>query len=394
LPLGNSRDGSAHDMTEDITFNRPVLAGEEIEFVRQAIARRHISGDGWFTRRCSELLERALGVPRVLLTTSCTDALEMCALLLDVTPGDEVVVPSFSFVSTANAFALRGARPVFADIRPDTLNLDERGLEPLLGPRTRAVVVVHYAGVGCEMERILELAGARGIPVVEDNAHGLFARYRGRFLGTFGRLATHSFHETKNFSCGEGGALVLNDASLVERAEILRDKGTDRQKLFRGQVDKYTWVDLGSSFVLSDLLAAFLYAQLRARERIEERRRAIWAFYDAAFRGSLERWGVSLPSVPAHCEPSHHLYHLILPSLELRQRLIEHLRGRGIFSVFHYVPLHLSRMGRAFGGRPGACPVTEHVSERLLRLPMYNDLEPVEQQRVVDEVQAFFQRAA
>src|SRR5713101_4729766 len=252
-----------------IPFNRPFFSGREFEFIQQAIANSQISGDGIFTRKCHALLENALGVSKVLLTTSCTHALEMAALLLDIRPGDEVVVPSFTFVSTINAFVLRGARPVFADIRPDTLNLDERLLESLITPRTRAIVVVHYAGVGCEMDAILRIAGRHGVAVVEDNAHGLFGSYRGRLLGTFGSLATQSFHETKNIYCGEGGALLINDPALVLRAEILREKGTNRSAFFRGQVDKYTWVDAGSSYVISDCLAAFLYAQLEQRERIQ-----------------------------------------------------------------------------------------------------------------------------
>ncbi|MCI0644324.1 MAG: dTDP-4-amino-4,6-dideoxygalactose transaminase, partial [Chloroflexi bacterium] len=256
-----------------IPFNKPFVAGDEFRYMAQAMERGHISGDGYFSKQCHGLLEESLGVRRALLTTSCTHALEMAALLLDIRPGDEVIIPSFTFVSAANAFVLRGARPVFADIRPDTLNIDESQLEGLITPRTKAIVVMHYGGVGCEMDAIMEIAGRHGVAVVEDNAHGLFGKYRGRYLGTFGCLATLSFHETKNFSCGEGGALLINDAALVERAEIIREKGTDRSRFFRGQVDKYTWVDVGSSYLSSDLLAAFLYAQLEAREEIQARRR-------------------------------------------------------------------------------------------------------------------------
>jgi dTDP-4-amino-4,6-dideoxygalactose transaminase len=379
----------ASGASSQIPFNRPAIVGRELDYIRESVEALHTSGDGPFSRRCAELLRDELGNAAVFPTTSCTGALEMCALLLDLAPGDEVVVPAFSFVSTVNAFVLRGVRPVFADIRPDTLNIDEGRLEALIGPRTRAIVIVHYAGVGCEMDRILEIAGRNDLPVVEDNAHGLFGRYRGRYLGTFGCLSTLSFHETKNFSCGEGGALLVNDPGYVERAEIIRDKGTNRQQLFRGEVDKYTWVDLGSSFVLSDILAAYLYAQLEQREVILRRRRELWDYYDARLRGAAEAHGVGLPQVPAHCEQGYHMYYLILPSLEQRQALIEQLKRRGIYAVFHYTPLHLSRMGRSFGGRAGDCPVTERVADRLLRLPFHHGLTHQEQERVTSEVLRF-----
>ncbi len=372
-----------------IPFNKPFVAGDEFRYMAQAMERGHISGDGYFSKQCHGLLEESLGVRRALLTTSCTHALEMAALLLDIRPGDEVIIPSFTFVSAANAFVLRGARPVFADIRPDTLNIDESQLEGLITPRTKAIVVMHYGGVGCEMDAIMEIAGRHGVAVVEDNAHGLFGKYRGRYLGTFGCLATLSFHETKNFSCGEGGALLINDAALVERAEIIREKGTDRSRFFRGQVDKYTWVDVGSSYLSSDLLAAFLYAQLEAREEIQARRRQIWEYY----YDRLQEWAaaneVGLPWVPAHCEQSYHLFYLLMPSLEARQGLMAHLKERGILAVFHYLPLHLSEMGRRFGGREGARPVAEGVSERLVRLPFYNGLSEVEQGEVVETIGAF-----
>jgi dTDP-4-amino-4,6-dideoxygalactose transaminase len=372
-----------------IPFNRPTFQGREQDYLAQAIANGHISGDGPFTRRCRELLEAALGVPRVLLTTSCTHALEMSALLLGLQPGDEVIVPSFTFVSTVNAFVLHGARPVFLDIRPDTLNLDEGLLEAAITPKTRAVVPVHYAGVGCEMDAINALAARHGVAVVEDNAHGLCGAYHGRPLGTFGRLATLSFHETKNFSCGEGGALLINDPDLIERAEIIREKGTNRSRFFRGQVDKYTWVDLGSSYLPSDLLAAILAAQLEMRDTIQAQRRRVWETYHAGLADWAAARGVRLPVVPAHCAQAFHMFYLLLPSLDMRTALIAHLKARGIQAVFHYLPLHLSDMGRQFGGRPGDCPVTEDVSDRLLRLPFFNTLSADELARVVDAVREF-----
>jgi dTDP-4-amino-4,6-dideoxygalactose transaminase len=380
------------DSKATITFNRPVIVGEELDYIRQAVESMHTSGDGLFTRKASSLLKQALGVHEALLTPSCTDALEMCALLLGLAPGDEVIVPSFAFVSTVNAFVLRGARPVFADIRPDTLNIDESCLEELVTPRTRAVVVVHYAGVGCEMDAILEIADRHELQVVEDNAHGLFAEYRGRMLGTHAPLATLSFHETKNFACGEGGALLINDEKYSERAEFIRDKGTNRQQLFRGQVDKYTWIDLGSSFVLSDILAAFLFAQLEKRESILATRRELWERYDVGLRGWIEKHGVQLPTVPHHCRQGYHMYYLILPSLDQRQAFIKYLEQRGIYAVFHYTPLHLSRMGRSLGGAEGQCPVTERVSETLVRLPFYLDLSIEDQQRVLEGIRGFFGR--
>ena len=373
-------------MSYRIPFNKPCLTGDEMRYVAEAIRIGHSAGDGGFTKRCQALLERELGVHRALLTTSCTHALEMAALLLDIQPGDEVIAPSFTFVSTVNAFALRGARPVFADIRPDTLNLDETAIERHIGPRTRAIVPVHYAGVGCEMDTILEIAARHGLAVVEDNAHGLFAKYRGRPLGTLGPLATLSFHETKNFICGEGGALLINDPRYVERAEIIREKGTDRSRFFRGQVDKYTWVDVGSSYVPSDILAAFLLAQLEARAEVEAKRRRVWERYDAHLRPWAQEHGVQLPIVPPGCDQSHHMFYMLLSSLDRRDALIAHLKRRGILSVFHYVPLHLSGMGARFGGRPGDCPVTESVSDRLLRLPFYNDLSEDDQMQVIEAI--------
>lgn len=371
-----------------IPFNRPSFVGNERRYMEEALALGHVSGDGEFTRRCHALLRAALGVPSVLLTTSCTHALEMAALLLDIRPGDEVVVPDFTFVSTANAFVLRGARPVFADIRPDTLNLDERLLASKLTPKTRAIVPVHYAGVGCAMDEILSIAAQREVPVVEDNAHGLFGARGGRLLGTRGALAALSFHETKNFSCGEGGALLINDERYVARAEIIREKGTNRKRFFRGEVDRYTWVDLGSSYLPSDLLAAYLFAQLEQKAAVLAARRRIFDRYREGLTDWAEKTGAILPTVPADCQPSFHMFYLVMPTPDARTRLIESLKTRGILAVFHYLPLHLSEMGRRFGGRPGDCPVSEAISERLVRLPFYTSLSEDDQERVIEAVRA------
>jgi len=372
-----------------ISFNRPTFVGKEFEYMQQALQNDHISGDGPFSKRSHDLLERVLGVPKVLLTTSCTHALEMSALLLDLKGGDEVIVPSFTFVSTINAFVLRGARPVFADIRLDTLNLDESKLEALITPKTRAIVVVHYAGVGCEMDAIMEIANRHGIPVVEDNAHGLFGKYKGKYLGTFGVMATQSFHETKNFTSGEGGALLINDPRYIEEAEILREKGTNRSHFFRGQVDKYTWVNVGSSYLPSDMLAGFLLAQLEEREQIQSRRRQIWETYYRELGGWAEDNHVRIPFVPAHCEQTYHIFYLLFPNLENRQAAIAHLKEREIQAVFHYLPLHLSPMGEKYGGRVADCTVTEFVSDQLLRLPFYTSMTETEQACVIEALKEF-----
>jgi len=372
-----------------VDFNRPILIGNELEYIRQAVENSHISGDGMFTKKVHTLLEQELGVPKALLTTSCTHALEMAAILLDIQPGDEVIIPDFTFVSTVNAFVLRGATPVFLDVRPDTLNLDESKLEKSITPHTKAVVPVHYAGVACEMDQILAISRQYGIAIVEDNAHGLFGRYKGKYLGTFGALASQSFHETKNFASGEGGALLINEPALVERAEIIREKGTNRSRFFRGQVDKYTWVDIGSSYLPSDILAAFLYAQLEQREKIQLHRRQVWEIYYAGLNDWATAHDVQLPCVPENCEQSYHMFYMLLPSLELRQKLIMYLRDCGIYSVFHYLPLHRSEMGQRFGGKPGDCPVTERVSDQLIRLPFHNALTGNEQEIVIDAIREF-----
>ncbi len=372
-----------------IPFNKPTHIGTELEYIERAIQSAHLSGDGGFTKRSHSFLEDALGVPKALLTTSGTHALEMSALLLDLKAGDEVIVPSFTFVSTINAFVLRGAKPVFADVRPDTLNLDESKLEALITPRTRAIVVVHYAGVGCEMDAIMEIANRHGLPVVEDNAHGLFGMYKSKMLGTFGVMATQSFHDTKNFTSGEGGALLINDEQYFEDAEIMREKGTNRSRFFRGQVDKYTWVNVGSSYLPSEILAAHLFAQLEKREEIQFARKKIWETYYKELGDWAEENHVQMPFVPAHCEQTYHMFYMLFPSLEARTRAIAHLKERGITAVFHYLPLHLSPMGEKYGGKAGDCPVTERITDQLLRLPFYTNMTDEEQRTVIAALKEF-----
>lgn len=372
-----------------IPYNRPAIVGTELDHVRAAIASGHLAGDGDYSRRCERLLEKVTGARRAFLTPSCTDALEMAALLLDINSGDEVIVPSFTFPSTANAFVMRGARPIFADVRADTLNIDEDRLSDLVTPRTKAICVVHYAGVACEMAPIGELADAKSIAVVEDDAQGLFGSYRGRPLGSFGAFAALSFHETKNISCGEGGALLVNDESRIRRGEIVREKGTDRARFFRREVDKYTWVDVGSSYLPSELQAAVLFAQLQARQIIQNRRRSLWERYERELHDWASARDIRLPIVPPDRAQPHHIFYLLARSPAQRTKLTEHLSVRGILAPFHYLPLHLSRMGRAFGGAPGDCPVTESASERLLRLPLYFDLSEREQSEVIEALHAF-----
>jgi dTDP-4-amino-4,6-dideoxygalactose transaminase len=372
-----------------VPFNRPTRVGDELEMMGLAVESGHIGGDGPYTQRCSKILEESVGCERALLTTSCTHALEMAALLLDVGPDDEVIVPSFTFVSSINAFVLRGARPVFADVDPNTLNIDATHVASLLTKRTRAIVIVHYAGVACDMRAIMDLAEAAEIPVIEDNAHGLYGTYQSRQLGTFGALATQSFHVTKNFTCGEGGALLINDPSLVERAEIIREKGTNRSRFFRGQVDKYTWVDVGSSYLCSDILAAHLWAQLNARREVQELRRALWERY----RYELGEWAearcIQLPTVPDDRQQAFHMFYLLMPNLEQRQAFISYLSDCGVTAVFHYQPLNISPMGLRLGGIPGACPVAESVADKLVRLPFYTQMTAAEQEHVITSVLGF-----
>ena len=372
-----------------IPFNRPYLVGSEFDRMRQAVEGLVISEGGPFTDQCEQLLVEMTGAEAALLTSSCTHALEMAAILLDLKDGDEVVMPSFTFVSTANAFALRGARPVFADIRPDTLNLDERLLEPKITPRTRAIVVVHYAGVGCEMDAIQAVADEAGLSIVEDNAHGLLGRYKGKALGTFGVMATQSFHETKNLTCGKGGALLLNDAELLDTARVIRNKGTNRAQFLEGLVDKYTWVGLGSSYQPSDLLSAFLLCQLEARARIQQKRMEIWQRYHEGLADWADAEGVQQPTVPEHVEQAFHMYYLLLPTAEHRSRFIAFLKDNGVNAVFHYVPLNLSPMGESLGARPGDCPVAEDLSSRLVRLPFFTGLDEANQETVIRTVREY-----
>jgi dTDP-4-amino-4,6-dideoxygalactose transaminase len=366
-----------------IPFNKPFLTGRELDYIRQAHEAHHLSGDGTFTRRCSEWLARFTGARLALLTHSCTAALEMAAILAEVGPGDEVIMPSFTFVSTANAFVLRGAIPVFVDVRPDTLNIDEARIEAAITRRTKAIVVVHYAGVACEMDAITSIARRHGLMLIEDAAQALGASYRGRPLGSFGELAALSFHETKNLISGEGGALLVNAPGLAARAEMVREKGTNRSAYFRGEVDKYTWVDVGSSFLPSDIIAAFLWAQLEQAEAITERRRALWGRYHEAFADLEQAGRATRPVVPQYASANAHSYFLLLADLERRQRFIDTLRPQGVHCVFHYVPLHSSPAGRKLGRASGKLPVTDSVAERLVRLPLWIGLE-AHQDYVID----------
>ena len=377
-------------MAYRIPFNKPHLTGSELKYIERCLAGGKLSGDGHFSRRCQQYMKERFGAGQVLLTTSGTAALEMAALLCDVQPGDEVILPSFTFVSTANAFVLRGAKPVFVDIRPDTMNMDENLLEQAITPRTRVVVPVHYAGIACEMDAINAIAARHGLRVVEDAAQGVNATYRGAYLGTLGDFGCYSFHETKNFVCGEGGALLSKHARDYERAEIIREKGTNRSQFFRGQVDKYTWVDVGSSFLPSEILAAFLLAQLEHTEEITAKRRRVHEYYARALQPLAQHGLATLPSWPDHCGPNYHMFYLVTESLAVRTALIEHLQAAGILAVFHYVPLHTAPMGLSMGYRAGMLPVSESVSDRLVRLPFYADLTEADLDSITAEILSFY----
>jgi dTDP-4-amino-4,6-dideoxygalactose transaminase len=370
-----------------IPFNKPYMTGKELWYISQAHAKGHLAGDGGFTKLCAGWLEERTGSRRALLTHSCTGALEMAAILAGFQDGDEVIMPSYTFVSTANAFVLRGGVPVFVDIRADTLNIDETRIEAAITPRTKAIVAVHYAGVACEMDAIMDIARRHDLLVIEDAAQGLMATYKGRPLGSIGQLAAFSFHETKNIISGEGGALMINDARYVERAEIIREKGTNRSQFFRGQVDKYTWTDFGSSYLPSELISAFLWAQMDEAEAITQRRIGIWNTYHQALEAAESAGQLRRPVIPSGCGHNAHMYYLLLPGLEPRTRFIERLRQAGVSSVFHYVPLHSSPFGRTVARANGDMSHTQELSERLVRLPLWIGLED-EQQEVIEAVLA------
>ena len=373
-----------------IPFNRPFLVGKELFYIAQSVLSGHTAGDGLFTQKCQNLLEDRFGIEKVLLTPSCTAALEMAAILCDFIPGDEVILPSFTFVSTANAFYVRGAKPVFIDIRSDTLNMDEAKIEEVITKRTKAIIPVHYAGVACEMDAIMEGAQRHKIFVVEDAAHAMNAKYQDKYLGTIGDLGTYSYHETKNVICGEGGAIALNNKKFVKRAEIIREKGTNRSQFFRGQVDKYTWVDIGSSYLLSDLLAAFLYAQLENMQKIQERRMQLYQIYINALIPLANEGKLRLPFLSNDSETNYHLFYIVVNDSKTRNALMDYLRSKGILAVFHYIPLHLSPMGRNLGYRKGRLPLTESISDRLLRLPLYYDLQKEEQEEIINAIHEFY----
>ena len=366
-----------------IPFNKPFMTGRELWYIAQAHTNGHLSGDGQFTKKCHAWIERSTGARRALLTHSCTAALEMAALLADLQPGDEVIMPSYTFVSTANAFVMRGAVPVFVDIRPDTLNLDETKIEAAITARTKVILPVHYAGVACEMDTIMEIARRHGLFVIEDAAQGIMSTYKGRALGTIGHMGAYSFHETKNIIAGEGGALLVNDPSLAERAEIIREKGTNRSQFFRGQVDKYTWVDIGSSYLPGEVIAAFLWAQMEEADNITARRLALWDTYHAALAPLEAEGKLRRPVLPDDCEHNAHMYYILLESLEQRSRVIADLKRQGVSAVFHYVPLHSAPYGVKHSRHHGSMAHTDALSERLLRLPLWVGLAP-QQEQVLD----------
>jgi len=376
-----------------LPFNKPFTIGRELDYIADAVARGQLSGDGHYTRRCHQWLEQRLGAARALLTHSCTAALEMAAILCDVQAGDEVIMPSYTFVSTANAFVLRGAVPVFVDIRHDTLNLDETQVEAAITPKTRAIVPVHYAGVPCEMDTLMAIAGQQGLRVVEDAAQAMLSGYRGRPAGSIGHLGCFSFHETKNVISGEGGALLINDPALAERAEIIREKGTNRSQFFRGAVDKYTWVDIGSSFLPSELIGAFLWAQLEHADAITARRQALCERYAEGLRGLAEAGLIELPRpVPPGVQSNGHMFYLLTRDLAQRTALLAHLKAAGVYAVFHYVPLHDAPAGQRFGRAHGNLPVTREIADRLLRLPLFYGLDDTRVDQVIEAVTGFFRK--
>lgn len=385
-----ARDAESHAASERIPFNKPFIVGAELFHIARAVTLGHISGDGHFTGRCAEILQERFDIAKVLMTPSCTAALEIAAQLCDLQPGDEVIMPSFTFVSTANAVVRQGGKPVFVDVRPDTLNIDERQIESAITPRTKAIFPVHYAGVSCDMDAIMDIAHAHNLIVVEDAAQGVNAFYRGRALGSIGHLGCYSFHETKNVTCGEGGALCINDPRFIARAEIIRDKGTNRKQFLRGQVDKYTWVDAGSSYVPSEIACAFLYGQLEHLDMITSRRQALFARYNDCLSASAKHAPFRLPWIPSDCQSNFHLYYLLLASKEARDELMAHLQSEGVCAVFHYVPLHTAPAAQTLGLHAGRLPVTEDLAGRLLRLPLFFDLSPAAHDRVVSLIHKHF----
>lgn len=373
-----------------ISFNIPPFTGNEIKYIQKAVENHRICGDGYFNLECMKWLENKSGVKKSFMTTSCTHALEMAALLADIKPGDEVIMPSYTFVSTADAFVVRGGVPVFVDIRPDTMNIDENLIEEAITPKTKAIVPVHYAGVGCEMNKIMDIAHRHNLFVIEDAAQGMMSEYKGQALGAIGDFGAYSFHETKNYSMGEGGALLIKNEKYIEKAEIIREKGTDRSKFFRGQVDKYRWVDFGSSYLPSELNAAYLWAQLESADIIYNDRMKSWKRYDDALSILKEKGYVETPFIPEHCKHNAHMYYLKTPDLKSRTKLIEYLKSKGILAVFHYVPLHSAPAGIKYGRFSGKDKFTTKESERLLRLPMYYNLSESDQEFIIDTVLKYF----
>jgi dTDP-4-amino-4,6-dideoxygalactose transaminase len=375
-----------------IPFNRPYLTGRERDYIDEVLRSTLLAGDGPFSQRCQALIQQRFGALSAQLTTSCTSALELAALLCDLAPGDEVIMPSYTFVSTANAFWLRGAKVKFVDVRPDTLNIDEAQIEAAIGARTRAIVPVHYGGVGAEMDAIMSIASKHGLTVIEDAAQCVNATYKGRFLGTIGDMGCYSFHESKNFVAGEGGAFLTNNEQLALRAEIIREKGTNRSQFFRGEVDKYTWMDVGSSYIASDLLAAVLLAQLEAMDEITALRCRAHNRYSASLAPLIDEGAIEVQTIPAHCESNYHIFYILVENLETRSRLIDHLKQQHIMAVFHYVPLHTSPVGQKMGYRAGMLPITEDRADRLVRLPLYAGLDGDKVSRIADEIRRFFGR--
>lgn len=373
-----------------IPFNKPYIIGKELYYIAQAVLSGKISGDGIFTMKCNKFIEDRYSIKKVLLTTSCSSALDMSAILFNINQGDEVILPSYTFVSTANSFLVRGAKLKFIDIREDTLNIDEEKIECAITSRTKAIAVVHYAGISCEMDKIMDIAKRNNLLVVENAAHGMESTYNRKYLGTMGDIGCYSFHETKNFTCGEGGAILINNEMFSERAEIIREKGTNRSKFFRREIDKYTWIDIGSSYLPSEILSAFLYAQLENIERITKERLSLWKYYYDNLDDLEKKGFIRRPFITKNCTHNGHLFYILLEDSRARDLLLKYLRSKGILAIFHYLPLHLSPMGRKMGYKSGQLPVTEELSSRLVRLPLFYGLSRPEQDIVLDNLVKFF----